>query len=187
MSMEDRRKLAELVSEKHNTSSGSRRRAATRFQFPAGCGLLGEVGTEERNVTRFVLTPRDLSRGGMSVLHGGFVHPGVVWQLMFVGATQTLVLKIDASVVRCEHVAGNVHDVGLKFKQPLPDDFFENSDEVGESVANLEYRGRLAVIADHVVQAIRSGVALNRAAKLVEELDAALKSPPGMSKDKRAA
>lgn len=61
---------------------------------------------------------RNLSRGGMSVLHAAYLHPGtrcVVLLRHRVKGDQ----PIKARVARCRHVTRKVHEIGLQFDGPV--------------------------------------------------------------------
>jgi CheY-like chemotaxis protein len=64
--------------------------------------------------TNFVCPTRNVSRGGLACLHGGYIHVGsaVVAHLR---TTRGGFDGIPGFVARCEHVRGNIHDVGIRF------------------------------------------------------------------------
>jgi twitching motility two-component system response regulator PilH len=61
---------------------------------------------------------RNISRGGMGVLHNAYMHPGT-------RVTVTLphpgrgALSVDGWVARCHHRSGIIHEVGIAFAEPL--------------------------------------------------------------------
>lgn len=61
---------------------------------------------------------RNISRGGMSVLHSAFVHVGsrCVLALPHVRKGPT---PVSGRIVRCEHRSGVVHEIGIVFDQPI--------------------------------------------------------------------
>lgn len=68
--------------------------------------------------TRIRVACRNLSRTGIGFLHSSYMHTGT-------GVIVTLPhakigeVRIPGTVVRCRHVTRNIHDVGVKFKQPV--------------------------------------------------------------------
>ena len=64
------------------------------------------------------LACRNISRGGMSVLHSAFVHVGsrCVLALPHIRKGPT---PISGRIVRCEHRSGLVHELGIVFDQPI--------------------------------------------------------------------
>ncbi|MGP1346772.1 MAG: response regulator [Phycisphaerales bacterium] len=62
----------------------------------------------------FVVAPRNLSRGGMAFLSGNYLHVGskcFVTLRSFRGKG----MVVPATVRRCQHLAGRLHDVGVEF------------------------------------------------------------------------
>ncbi len=61
---------------------------------------------------------KDLSAGGMSLLHNAYLHPGsectVVLEHRMEGPR-----TIDGRIVRCEHRMGVVHEIGIQFNTPI--------------------------------------------------------------------
>ena len=66
----------------------------------------------------FGVACRNLSSGGVSVLHSAFLHAGTKCSLELphpVTGTQA----ISGQVVRCDHRQGMVHEIGVKFNEPI--------------------------------------------------------------------
>lgn len=64
-------------------------------------------------VTLSVAT-RNISRGGISILHSAYIHPDTPCEIILTlpeGKKQ----RIAGKVMRCSHLMGRVHDVGIKF------------------------------------------------------------------------
>jgi CheY-like chemotaxis protein len=93
---------------------------------------------------------RNLSRGGISVLHNCFLHPGTECRVMLPHPERGQV-ETPATVVRCMHRTGTIHELGIAFRTPidargfLQSDPFSNSFSL-ESVGGPELRGKLLVI-----------------------------------------
>lgn len=67
----------------------------------------------ERDVA-FIVPTRNISRGGLSFLHGQMMHikqPCCV----VLAANDGNWLTVESHVVRCRHVCGMIHEIGLKF------------------------------------------------------------------------
>jgi CheY-like chemotaxis protein len=61
---------------------------------------------------------RNISRGGISILHSSYIHTGISCDVLLNlpgGTTQT----IPGKVVRCSHIAGRVHEVGIAFHEQI--------------------------------------------------------------------
>lgn len=84
------------------------------------------VTVQEDNGPRrsFVMVPRNISTGGMGLLHGGFLHPGCGCSVAL-RDTRGRGVQVRGRIVRCRHVRGTVHDVAVKFDERVnPRDFF---------------------------------------------------------------
>lgn len=66
----------------------------------------------------FCVACRNISRGGMSVLHSAYMHLGTKCRVKLEHLRDGP-QWIDAQVVQCRHVTGRAHDVGLKFSQEI--------------------------------------------------------------------
>lgn len=70
------------------------------------------------NEVELRLACRNLSRGGVGLLHGAFVHPGsrlAVYLPRRAGGEQ----RIEGTVARCLHREGIIHEVGVRFDEPV--------------------------------------------------------------------
>lgn len=119
--------LAEL--ERNTTGwGGNSKREMRRW----GLGGVRAVVTivEGMGTQRHALTiPRNISTTGMGCVHGAFLHIGTRCFLSLrdmSGAARS----ISGTVVRCKHLRGLLHEVGIKFDSPVrPEDFREFNDE----------------------------------------------------------
>lgn len=61
---------------------------------------------------------RNLSAGGVAILHRAFLHTGTSLDVALpkVNGDRTYV---PGKVVRCQHLAGTVHEIGVKFEKPI--------------------------------------------------------------------
>jgi CheY-like chemotaxis protein len=62
------------------------------------------------------LASRNISRGGISLLHTGFLHPGSACRLTIPRADGG-VSDVDGIVKRCVHKRGILHEIGITFKR----------------------------------------------------------------------
>ncbi|MEO0482928.1 MAG: PilZ domain-containing protein [Planctomycetota bacterium] len=67
---------------------------------------------------RVQLAARNLSAGGIALLHSGFVHPGTHAKVLLIAPSGDQ-LAIDGKVRRCSHIAGMVHELGVAFNNPI--------------------------------------------------------------------
>src|SRR5262245_15416699 len=78
---------------------------------------ISRVGTllenERRGQRTYALAPRNLSRMGMSLLHGKFIYGGTNCVIGLHGRGG-LVLPVRGKVVWCRLVTGRVHELGIE-------------------------------------------------------------------------
>ena len=115
----DDRRLADLLDklDAGEAAPAPARRTHTRHHFRRTAlrvALLRPDGTP----LPLIVACRNLSRGGISILHNAFIHPGTRCLVMIPAITGGQV-PVQASVVRCTHCQGLVHEVGLQFADPL--------------------------------------------------------------------
>jgi len=79
----------------------------------------------------FHVACRNLSRGGVGVLHSSFMHEGTRCRVHMHHKTSGDVW-LEATVTRCRHVAGRVHEVGLRFAQEIDVRQFAGVDPLSE-------------------------------------------------------
>lgn len=66
----------------------------------------------------FEIVTRNLSAGGMSLIHGGYLHVGSTCELKLI-TTNNAWRKVTGRVVRCRLIRGRVHEIGVKFQDPI--------------------------------------------------------------------
>jgi hypothetical protein len=96
----------------------TRRKDVERTDFREGAVLVVTHPDDPDRRHRYRAIPIDLSATGLGFLHGMFLHPGTVCDIMLMtlsGHTET----VRGVVARCELARGRVHKVGLKFARPL--------------------------------------------------------------------
>lgn len=99
------------------SAGGSTRRNHSRISFrkPA---LDVEVFQPSGGSVHFCVACRNLSRGGMSVVHSSYMHVGTQCRVKMLHKTEGE-KWLKAEVVQCRHVSGRVHDVGLRFAHEI--------------------------------------------------------------------
>ncbi len=104
------------------------------------------------NSSTIYVACRNLSSGGIGVLHRSYVHLGtrVSVELPRVDGE---VVAIDGLVVRCVHITGTIHDVGVQYNTPVQARDFVNLDPFAdgfslEKVDPEELKGNLLYIED---------------------------------------
>jgi CheY-like chemotaxis protein len=102
------------------------------------------------NVVTIRVACRNISRGGICVLHNSFVHSGSECRVMVPHPTRK-VMEVSGTVMRCQHRVGVVHELGISFRTPIStrelfqSDPFSNTFSL-EHVHAQELQGRLLLI-----------------------------------------
>jgi CheY-like chemotaxis protein len=149
---ERREILARL--DRESTPDVEQLRNATRWHFREACVHV-VVEHPSGGFSRIEVLAKDLSETGMAVLHGGFLHVGSECQVILRrhdGVEETLI----AQVVRCRHVTGRIHEVGLRFRTTVNPIAFVKLDASamaleGAGVAPADLRGRVLYLDDSEV------------------------------------
>jgi len=94
------------------------------------------VENESGHKHDMVLACRNLSRGGVGLLHSSFMYPQTV-ATVHLTQYDGKVVGIRGCVVRVEHRGGVVHEIGIKFDQEInPRDFLSN--DITEAIPSIE-------------------------------------------------
>jgi CheY-like chemotaxis protein len=93
------------------------RRDFIRWPFRNSCIALTVIHPGGANSV-FNVACRNLSSGGIGVLHSSYMHKGT---RCFVTLPRTDGQKalMEGTVVRCSHVSGNIHEIGIQFLKPI--------------------------------------------------------------------
>jgi CheY-like chemotaxis protein len=115
------RLLAELDGPPGSENPAAKNRDFVRWQFRVDGVRLrveqsGGGGASSSAVVRVAC--RNLSRGGISILHGAYIHPGSAVTIFLINRNR-VPTPIPGSIVRCRHVRGMVHEIGIKFTLPI--------------------------------------------------------------------
>ena len=97
-----------------------------------------------------VVACRNISAGGIAVLHSAYMHVGTPCEVTLPRPGLSSV-TVQGKVVRCRHVGGKVHEVGVQFRKPIePRDFAAPTDQdvrrILESVDPREFSARVLVL-----------------------------------------
>lgn len=68
-------------------------------------------------VTLSVAT-RNISRGGISILHSAYIHADTPCEIIL-SLPEGTKQRVAGKVMRCSHLTGRVHDVGIKFNEQI--------------------------------------------------------------------
>jgi hypothetical protein len=76
------------------------------------------VESEQIGKRTYALIPRNISRHGMSLLHGKFVYDGTPCVLGLKALDGQLV-PVRGKIVWCRLVTGRIHEIGVRFEEPI--------------------------------------------------------------------
>jgi hypothetical protein len=95
--------------------ANAERRASRRYRYQVRQGLVMQVPGLR---FQFIVRPRNLSAGGISVLHGGFLYAGTACAvtLRTVDGEQ---LPVAGRIIRCRCVHGRAHELNIHFTEPI--------------------------------------------------------------------
>lgn len=93
------------------------RREFARWPFRQ-TGVMFTIDHPGGSATRLKLACRNLSRGGISLLHAGFIHAGSRCRVTLTRTTGGTV-DVPGEVKRCQHRQGTLHEFGIKFDRPI--------------------------------------------------------------------
>ncbi|MEO1007318.1 MAG: response regulator [Planctomycetota bacterium] len=133
-----------------DSAGSSPRRGHARLPFRTR-GIEMEVMQPSGGSVTIHVACRNLSRGGMSVLHSAYMHLGTTCKVRLRPLKGAEDVWLSASVVQCRHVSGRVHEVGLRFAGEVDVQDFVAVDRLNEeySLENVdpaELRGRVLLI-----------------------------------------
>lgn len=124
--------LGMIMDDLDAASEGGRvRRSHARLSFRVPA-IEVEVYQPSGGSVGFFVACRNLSRGGLSIVHSSYMHVGTKCRIKMQHNTEGDVW-IKASVVQCRHVTGRVHDVGLKFDKEIDVNDFMKLDPLGDN------------------------------------------------------
>ncbi|MEQ9459883.1 MAG: response regulator [Phycisphaeraceae bacterium] len=162
--------------------AGSDQRRHTR-QALKDCGsVLMRVTHPGGSTAQCMVLPRDISAGGVSILHGSFLHTGT---RVFVGLKNVQGDRhwFGGVIVRCSYFESRVHELGVKFDASIPIHDFLRADADGGSVRR-ELVGKVLYVEPSVdfrellrFQCARMGVNITttdsggEALEMMEEID----------------
>lgn len=90
---------------------------------------------DDGTTAHYITSPRNLSAGGIGLLHGAFVHIGTRCLVSIIDNNNES-RSIKGSIVRCTHVTGRIHQVGVAFNEPIRIEEYLPLDD--ERVLNIE-------------------------------------------------
>lgn len=93
-------------------------RRSLRISFDHARAIVFKPMDDHGTDMRYTVQPRNISRWGVSVIHGRFVYPET--QCIAAIPTREGKYTVHTAVVRrCRHVKGMVHELSLVFSEPV--------------------------------------------------------------------
>jgi hypothetical protein len=184
---------SELASIRSNVSrrgeAFANKRTELRYALPPEYSVLGEFFLQGGATQKVSVSLRDISRGGLAMLHGNFVHKGTKCMFVVCDKERKPVASTTGEVVRCDHVKGTVHDVGIKFASQLPASVLvrlAGADQ--EGLEKLEPAcAALLQMCEDLVRMVREASTPQNVNEQVRKIQQAMNPPPGGSSEKAAA
>jgi CheY-like chemotaxis protein len=154
----DPQALAELLNrldEPNVRAEAQFKRDYVRWPFRKVAVTLGVVHPGG-NMSSIRAACRNISNGGVCLLHSSYIHPGSECVVTLTHPLRGDV-KVSGKVVRCMHRTGVIHELGVKFNTPIDakefviPDPFSNTFSV-ESIRPQELKGRVLHIEPAAVE-----------------------------------
>jgi chemotaxis family two-component system response regulator PixH len=113
--------LTKLVGDINGSAAGEQSFKRSHFRWPfQQSAIRMEVRHPSGAQSTLLYACRNISSGGISLLHSAYMHVGtrVIVHVPKPGGNTGLIAA-PGQVVRCRHVRGSVHEIGVKFDQPV--------------------------------------------------------------------
>lgn len=102
---------------------------------------------------RFLVCARNLSAGGMSFLHGSFLHTGTEVQVLLTSQAGAPKL-LQGGVRSCRHIGAHVHEVGVQFREQIDPMCFCDPEVVEAATREPDKPPKAIEIPDYNAQAL---------------------------------
>lgn len=148
--VERSRLLDKLERVEHRTGTNPKR-ASARMEYRVRDIPLS-VNHPGGGVGRYIVLGRNLSSGGISLIHAGYIHNGTECRMALTlpsGGAKTLIGK----VVFCRLACGQMHEVGVQFTEKIdveqfaPADLRRLNDDPEDRASLMPIRGNAIIIA----------------------------------------
>lgn len=108
-------KRAELLKTLDRASAGRKdsRRKNDRYEYQVH-SLPATILLEGGGESKVLMHGRNISTGGLALLHGGYLHNGTQVRVLL-KTQQTVDKLVLGRVVACRHIAKNIHEISLQF------------------------------------------------------------------------
>jgi CheY-like chemotaxis protein len=132
-----------------------KKREYVRYAFRHAVVIL-EVSQPGGNTSKVPVVSRNLSAGGISLLHSAYVYPGstcAVW----LPHPYLKWMQVEGTIVRCVHRGGRVHELGIRFDKIINTRDLLHNDALSEAysmelVEPQRLNGVLLVVDDNSLE-----------------------------------
>jgi len=111
-------KLLEQMEAAATAEVSRERRHAPRAPYQPVSRLAVLLEGEPLGRRSYMLAPRNLSRTGVSLLHGKMIYPGTACAVGL-RAMDGQTVPVHGKIIWCRYVSGRVHEQGVEFVDPI--------------------------------------------------------------------
>ena len=113
----ERSRLLCRLDERPGSTPGRDRRRWKRWEYRVS-DIAVIVQHPGGGTGRFLVCARNISNGGISFIHGGYLHPGSECRVLL-PKRDGRPLAVAGVVVHCRHLDGSHHEIGIQFMQQV--------------------------------------------------------------------
>jgi len=138
LSQREEEALMEQLDLESHAARGADLRRDERLPYRCSSGMIVTLEHPGGSVANYLVRPRNLSRHGVGFLHGNFIHQGSHCKLHLLKLDGTPHV-LEGCVVRCRHISGLVHEIGVRLDDAVDMGSFiriaeEGSDQTENSI-----------------------------------------------------
>lgn len=134
LSEREEAELLAALSRVGSDTPGRERRRQERVPYQHQAGLIVKMHHPGGSIANYLVRVRNLSSGGIGFLHSSFVYSDTRCT-MTLRTRDNKSVFIQGKVVRCKHVRMHIHEVGLRFDEPIKlGDFVASALKMGTEV-----------------------------------------------------
>jgi hypothetical protein len=94
--------------------------------------------------------------------------------------------QVEGKVVRCSHIKGHVHDIGVRFGSPLPVEALLQVSDTGPGGGKCQFPSLLCLL-EEMTELTRNGADLSVISPMLQDLMQAIETRNGEAKSSKAA
>jgi len=136
----DKRKILDSLIMPQQEDKGSARNMRIVYSAPS---MTVSITNPGGNTVTYSVIPRNLSRRGVSFLHGRFIYPDCKCSVILPTLDDEKV-TMEGYIVRCIHLAGTIHEVATIFDSPVDLSLFVEMTPSEQETHHEEYSNDVA-------------------------------------------